>query len=117
MKIVSKHKKIPKPTFDFKPVEEVLDRNAEEMKTNTVESAPEDTGNLKESILKKEIANGRAVYLDADKAHYGFFQEYGWQAPTRFVPGKFFFKSAYDQQEVQLEEDMKAVMDKIVKIK
>lgn len=117
MRMKLKQKKIPKPNFDFKPVEKAMDTNAEEMKNTTIELAPEDTGNLKESILKKKIEGGSAVYLEVNRAHYGFYQEHGWQAPTRFIPGKFFFENAFLRQEVQLEDDMNSVIDKVIKIK
>ena len=116
MKVKCNWKKLPKPILDYSPLDKAIEQNAEEMKENTIALAPEKTGLLKDSIETKDIENGKAVYLEAEKAYYGFFQEFGWHAGKTFTPGKFFFETAFEVQKFQMEQDIDSITDTIVQI-
>lgn len=76
---------------DLKPVKELTQTHLARMARFSNQLAPHKTGFLKRSLTTSIADEGLTGILDY-YAEYAPYQEYG----TRYIPGKFFLKRAFD---------------------
>lgn len=76
---------------DLSDVKEVVRRNGADMFKMSQSKVPVDTSTLKRSAKLSSSDGGLSISVSYN-TEYAAYQEYG----TRFIPGKFYLKHAFD---------------------
>lgn len=92
-----------------------LNKGADIMLKAQIDNAPEDTGELKSSLDKKNLKIGTNASIevginsgDEDVIRYGYYQEYG----TESIVGNKWMKSAFNNS---IKEASEAIKESIIK--